>query len=141
LSRQEELELQAEEAESIVTVRVEGVSKVRSGVYKVPYTEGRMLRHYLQVAGLVLVGSKHAMRDMTNPEKGRLRTSYVPSPDSVILIGPANYSPVLVELRQKKADAVRVAESMPARGEATMEYDKKPKKQKAPKSADGVEQW
>ena len=144
LSKQEELALAVEGVENIITIEVHGISKVRAGSYKLPYERDTMLRHYLQRSGLMFVGVKHAMYDTTNYEKGRLRTSYIPAPSAVIMIGPANYSPILRERQQRKVDAFRVQAEM-TKTEGTMRYGEpepapKPVEQVRP-SSDGVDQW
>lgn len=77
-------------AEKFITVTVRGLKGIPNGEYKLEWVEGSTLKLYLSKLKLLASAMSSAVRDLSNPEVGRVRLNYVPSVGAkIVLANPA----------------------------------------------------
>jgi hypothetical protein len=138
LSRKEEVAEAALVASQVLKVEIRGVDVAKDGTYSFAYDGERQLGKYLDQLELRRLATRNAVYDMSNLEAGRLRMTYVPSPDTTILIGARDYGP-MSHLQRTNHDGQRLAKRIGTES-VSMHYGPRPKT-KERKSSDGVDQW
>ena len=94
-----------------ITIQVNGVKGVPNNTFKVRWSKGTALGVYLKQLHLSYVALKAAVRDLKNPDGGRLRSYYIPEPGAHIVLGNPTVSSALIYQRSSH-DAQRVARNM-----------------------------
>lgn len=82
-------------ASSFIIVKTVGIPGVLSTDYRLQYVPGTKLSAYLARLSLRAVALRASMRDATNPDRGKLRMSYVPSEGAVIVLSRSGISSAL----------------------------------------------
>jgi hypothetical protein len=95
-------------AEKFVTVGVRGIKGAADGEYRLEWVEGTTLKQYLTQLKLVSTAMRSAVRDLTNPEAGRLRMHYIPEAGAKITLGSPSLSSAL-QFQRSSHDAEAVA--------------------------------
>lgn len=98
-------------AEKLVTVVVRGIKGSPDGEYKLEWTAGTTLKHYLSRLKLVSVAMRAAVRDVTNPSAGRVRMHYVPEAGAKITLGSPSVSSAL-QFQRSNHNAENIAQRM-----------------------------
>ena len=127
-TREEELALQAKQANQTITVEIRSVQGHRGGSFVLAW-EGGQLGRYFSKMEIKHLAINNAVYDTTNLEKGRLRLTYHPEPGAHILIGPAALGPNSHLQRQQGGDP-RPKRDGPKDEDISMRYGaaSKPKK-------------
>lgn len=100
------------EADTHITINVSSsAGGTAAGEYKVEYVEGSTLGRYLARLRLKRFAVYRAVYDLTNPEKGRCRMTYVPGPGAKISIGSASAG-TATQYQRSSVDAQRAAAGM-----------------------------
>jgi len=94
-----------------ITIELQGLAGRPNGRYDLEYSAGASLRHYFHQLKLQHAAAHSSVRDLTNPEAGRLRSSYVPAENSHIVLGNPKVSSML-HLQRTNHDAQSIAARM-----------------------------
>jgi hypothetical protein len=92
-------------------IEVRGVRAASSGPYRVEFSEGATLRHYMRQLRLLHAASYSAIYDNQYPERGRLRLTYKPQVDSRITIVPPQTG-TATRLQRSHHDVARLMSRM-----------------------------
>jgi len=98
-------------AEKFITITVRGIRGTPEGEYRLEWTEGNTLKQYLSQLKLISAAMKSAVRDLTNPEAGRVRMYYIPEVGARIVLGNPTVSSAL-QFQRSSHDAEAVARRM-----------------------------
>lgn len=99
------------EAEHHISITVRGLQGTPDGEYKLEWVEGTPLKHYLSQLKLIGPAMRSAVRDLSNPEAGRVRMHYIPEKEAKIVLGNPSVSSAL-QFQRSSHDAERVASRM-----------------------------
>jgi hypothetical protein len=97
--------------ERFISVIVRGIRGVPDGEYKLAWSQGMALKHYLSQLKLVSTAIRSAVRDLANPEAGRLRMHYIPAEGARIALGNPAVSSAL-QFQRSSHNAESVARDM-----------------------------
>lgn len=95
-------------AEDHVSITVRGLQGTPDGEYKLEWVEGTPLKRYLAQLKLVGPAMRSAVRDLTNPEVGRVRMHYIPDKGAKIVLGHPSVSSAL-QFQRSSHNAENVA--------------------------------
>lgn len=101
-----------------LVVAVSGISSIPAGPYKVEYSEGATLRWYMRQLRMLHAASYAAVRDVTYPDRGRCRLTYIPKQDSRITISSARISSAM-RMQRSVHDPKQLARNMGRTGKGT----------------------
>jgi hypothetical protein len=101
----------SEASAQCIHIEVRGIKGLAGGSYRLAYSIGSPLKHYLDRLKLRHGATRAAIYDYTNLEHGRCRMHYIPENGARIVIGPPSYGPAY-QWQRGDHDAGKLMEQM-----------------------------